>query len=515
MRFLSFAGLRNPGSAVRRLNLLLLTAALLWCAYWFFQAWHYWEDDAWIHLEFARSLARGQGFAFSGRVVSGDTAPLWVLLLVGVHAFLVNWMAAGKTLTVVGALFGFSGVYAFAVRLARGIPEALETALFPMAMVLLVAASPFTCYWLFSGMEPIAGAGLACWAVLLATCDRPTRSGFLLGCLLAGFAPLIRPELTFLTVLLVLPLIGQWRNLQGARKLGALASGALLLCGPVFCWAAYSLHAFGHVMPNTNAAKRAGPGQPVIAHLVSTYALGFPLLLAAAAAGVIYVILYRTAARRSLAAAVRQVWQPGSTASGLPAAAWLMLLWGAVVSVFYVVNHTYVQTRYTLLIAPGLLAVVMGAALMWSRSAGRVVYLLALVEALAVSLLIARSLMRNKVYDDAATARLAAYMREHLPPEAPVAVYSIGEVGFLSSHPIVDTGGITRPDVLPYLSGSGPLSALPWAQAQGAQYWIGIQPQAKATLVSHEQLRFAAWTIHRARYNETEWIELWRLELVR
>lgn len=506
--------LRDSNSAVRRVNLLLLSAVLLWCVYWFFQARHYWEDDAWIHLEFARSIARGQGFAFGGRVVAGDTAPLWVLLLVGVHAFLVNWMLAGKMLTILGALFGLFGIYAFAARLARAIPGVLDVALFPAAMVLLVAVSPFTCSWLFSGMEPIAGAGLACWAVLLATCDRPTRSGFLLACLLAGLSPLIRPEMTFLTLLLLLPLIGQWRNLEGARKPAALALGILLLSGPLVCWAAYSLHAFGHLLPNTNAAKRAGPGQSVVGHLVSAYALGFPMLLAAAAAGAIYIAVLGSRAGRSLVAAVRQIWQPGSAPVGLPAAAWLMILWTAITSVFYVANHTYVQTRYILLTAPGLLVVTFAAVLMWSTSAGRAVYLLALVEALAVSLAIARPLVRNKDFNGAATARLAGYMRDRLPPGAPVAVYSIGELGFLSNHPIVDTGGITRPDVLPYLSG-GPLSPLPWAQAQGARYWIGNKPQPNATLVSHEQLRFAAWTLHPTRFSETEWIELWRLEPTR
>src|SRR5690242_21735758 len=39
-------------------------------------------DDAWIHQQFARNLARGQGFTFNPGVHGGgSTAPLWVLLL--------------------------------------------------------------------------------------------------------------------------------------------------------------------------------------------------------------------------------------------------------------------------------------------------------------------------------------------------------------------------------------------------------------------------------------------------
>src|SRR5580693_4708990 len=83
---------------------LLLSVAVLWCIYWFVHAWSYWEDDAYIHLEFARSLAAGQGFAFNGHVVAGDTAPLWVFLLVVVHALIPDWLLSGKILTILGAL---------------------------------------------------------------------------------------------------------------------------------------------------------------------------------------------------------------------------------------------------------------------------------------------------------------------------------------------------------------------------------------------------------------------------
>ena len=66
----------NSTAQARIASALLLALTLLWCLYWFVHSWHYWEDDAFIHLEFARSLAAGRGFAFNGRVVAGDTAPL-------------------------------------------------------------------------------------------------------------------------------------------------------------------------------------------------------------------------------------------------------------------------------------------------------------------------------------------------------------------------------------------------------------------------------------------------------
>jgi hypothetical protein len=75
----STGGTRTRPSSI---TMVLLSLSFLWCLCWFIHSWGYWEDDAYIHLEFARSVAAGHGFTFNGKVVYGDTAPLWVFLLV-------------------------------------------------------------------------------------------------------------------------------------------------------------------------------------------------------------------------------------------------------------------------------------------------------------------------------------------------------------------------------------------------------------------------------------------------
>ncbi len=288
---------------------LLLAVATLWCIYWFVHAWHYWEDDAYIHLEFARSFAAGQGFAFNGHVVAGDTAPFWVFLLAGMHALILNWLIAGKVLTILGAAFGLGGIYAFARRLAGSWPNFPYTAVFPAAIVLLVVVNPYSCYWLFSGMEPIAAAGLACFAVLAATRDVPTSDSFLTGCILAGIAPLVRPEMFFLTALVALPLIGQFRRLAKPSAIKFLA-GLILIAGPVTLWSIYSLHAFGHVLPNTNAAKRANPEDSVVRHLLSIYSLGLPLIVGGLVGGIVYSVSRPSATLNSLRNAITSAFAP-------------------------------------------------------------------------------------------------------------------------------------------------------------------------------------------------------------
>ncbi|HEY4382105.1 MAG TPA: hypothetical protein VGN01_17280 [Acidobacteriaceae bacterium] len=489
---------------------LLLAAATVWCVYWFVHAWHYWEDDAYIHLEFARSLAAGQGFAFNGHVVAGDTAPLWVVLLVGMHTLIPDWLLGGKVLTVLAALFGLTGAYAFARKLATSL-RLPGVALFPAAMVLLIVAGPYSCYWLFSGMEPFAAAGIAFFAVLAATRETPSTTSFLTACLLAGIAPLMRPEMVFLTTLLALPLLVQ--GMQLPTRLTALPAGFLLLCGPVAAWSLYSLHAFGHLLPNTNAAKRAAPTDSVVHRLLSIYSIGFPLILCGLLAGVVYLVLRSASVRRSLQSALASAFRSTSAADTeptLPLSGWIFLLWPAIATIFYIVNHTYVQTRYILVTSPALTIVIVALFLMASQRTGRVVYCAALIAALGVSTVIVRPFIRNKEINCQATDGFAIYMRDHLPPNAPVAVYAIGQISFVSHHPIVDTGGITRPGAIAYANADASLRTL-WAVSEGAQYEIiDHQPLRGAIPVYTADLPFEGWTFHTARYGTSAPTEIWK-----
>ena len=507
--------------AFRIESALLLAVALLWCIYWFVHAWHYWEDDAYIHLEFARSVASGQGFAFNGRVVAGDTAPLWVFLLAGMHALIPDWLVAGKVLTILGAVLGLSGAYAYARSLAASlIPRSPSAAIFPAAMVLLIAANPYSCYWMFSGMEPIAAAGLAFWAVLAATRDLPSTKTFLAACGLAGIAPLMRPEMIFLTALLIWPLIGQWYKLRGGRtssgKLGAFAAGLALIASPLTLWSLYSLHAFGHVLPNTNAAKRAGPADSVVRHLVVIYSFALPVIVCGLLAGIAYLILRPTAVRHSIQNAFASAFgaahpiAASQISSTLSLAGWIFILWPSIATIFYIADHTYVQTRYVLVTAPGLTIVLITIALLASQRIGRVVYVAALVAAIAVSVITVRPFIRNKGINCDVTKDLAIFIHDHIPSDAPVALYGIGEIAFLSQHPIVDTGGITRPGAIPYLN-EPPQFMVRWARSEGAQFMISNKPEPGAILVFSADQRFATWTFRTALYETSIPIQLWQL----
>jgi hypothetical protein len=511
----------QPGAKrLRYANAVLLSLSFLWCVYWFVHAWHYWEDDAFIHLEFARSVANHRGFAFDGKIVSGDTAPLWVFLLIAAHELVPDWIVAGKLLSALGVLLGLTGAYALARRLSHSLPG---SQLFPAALVLLIAVNPYFCYWSFSGMEPLAAAGVALWATLAATAERPSTQFFVAGCLLAGIAPLLRPEMIFLTAILAPLFLAQWAKLPGRAdsiaKLASSAAGLILILGPVIAWSLYSFHAFGHLIPNTNAAKRAAASDSVLLRLLTAYALAFPVILCGALTGIASALFrpgpFRESIENAFASAFtlrlnRQQETRNSTHSS-PLAGWIFIVWSIVTTAFYIANHTYVQTRYILVTAPALTIVAMFFALAISRRIYRAVYAIALLAALAVSLVTVRPFLRNKGLDDQATQALALFIRDHIPPDAPIAVFGIGEVVFYSEHPIVDTGGITQPGAIPYLA-QPQQAMLEWARTQGARYYISSQPiEPGSTLVFTAPSKYIGWTIHTSLYSQPTNVSLWQL----
>jgi hypothetical protein len=109
------------------------------------------------------------------------------------------------------------------------------------------------------------------------------------------------------------------------------------------------------------------------------------------------------------------------------------------------------------------------------------------------------------------TRDLAHFIRDRIPPNAPIADYSIGQIAFDSEHPIVDTGGITRPEAVPYLNGP-PEAMLRWAKSQGAQYYVADKQHlpGSATVFTTDET-FIGWTVHSALYATSAPLSLWKI----
>jgi hypothetical protein len=480
---------------------LLLALSTGICVVWFIHALGYWEDDAWIHLEFARSLAAGHGFSFNGHLVYGDTSPLWVFLLVAFHMVIPGWMAAGKTLTVVAAIFAVAGVFFFSRGLARETLAPADADIFAATMVLVFVANPYFDFWAFSGMEAVAAAGLVCWG-MLATLRTPiTPARFLAGALAAGLAPVLRPEMGFFTVLLGLVLLQRWFTMP-ARRWGLLLSGLVLSAAPAVAWASYAVHTFGRVVPNTNAAKRAAPHASVVLRLLQVYSLGFPVVLLGLLLLAVWLLWYLLRGRRGGAVLSARV---------LPAAGWLLFVWTAIDCVFYTVDHTYVQTRYIFVTAPALTLVMLAITVQYWPAIYRALVAVTVIFSVVLGGLSTWPLIRGKVENIRVKAELVEFLRT-LPPDAPIALYSIGEVGFLSEHPLIDTGGITRPGIIPLFYDATEDRRTAWIYSQGGKYEvIDHSPGPGATLVWSHEIPSESWSLRVHAKHDPDRLMVWKL----
>lgn len=459
-------------------------AALSWLVF----SYGYVEDDAFIHLEFARSVAEGRGFSFNSEIVNGDTSPLWVIALAGVHSLGFGWIAAAKFLSGIGVLIALSGVWRIAAEIPCTAPRNLYLA---PAALLVTGLNPYFVHWSFSGMESVTALGVslwAIWAVFLET--MPSWRRLLLGAILLSIAPLIRPELVILSSIAGIVLLYRaWRSPPSTvNRVVAVAVLAIIMLVPIALWSAYSLESFGSIIPNTNAAKRGGGLLQVSTKLASVYLVGF--------AGTIALLPF--VAKRLL--------KPG-----VPPAIWVLLLWPAACAVFYIADHTAVQTRYCLLSMPSMTIAVLWllnevARPAWARS---VVAAVTIVE-LAILSAIVIPHVSNKVQLVKTVSATSNFIRNTLPPDAPVAVYSIGQLTFESRHPIIDLGGITRRGVLPFL---GDLPAtMRWAKSQGAKYYIGGEsPEPAAVRIFAYPMPFVGWSFNRSNYRMISETGIYRL----
>jgi hypothetical protein len=195
-------------------------------------------DDSWIHMQFARNLAEGRGFAYNpGVPVSGSTAPLWTLLLGGAFAGLGAHPVLAKALGLVLTL----GTAWLAGRLAelwtgrRGL-GLLASALTALAGPMLWGA--------LSGMEVSLAALLVTAALVLRARDREGLSAVAL-----GLGALARPEAVLLLPLFWLSGPLTWR--RGLRWLGPVVA----CLAP---WMAFNLATVGSPLPGPAAAKIEG-----------------------------------------------------------------------------------------------------------------------------------------------------------------------------------------------------------------------------------------------------------------
>ena len=407
-------------------------------------------DDSWIHMQFARNLAEGRGFAYNpGVPVSGSTAPLWTLLLgaaftvLGTHPVLAKALGLALTLGTAWLAGRLAGLWTG----HRGLGL--------LASVLTALAGPMV-WGALSGMEVSLAALLVTASLLLRAQEREGAAAVAL-----GLGTLARPEAIVLLPLFWLSGPLTWR--RALRWVGPVAACA----AP---WVAFNLATIGSSLPGTAAAKIEGG-------------------LLGALSGVREPLATTLLRRPGQYASewVRWLWRVDALLPllVLPGLGWLARRWGraALVPACVLLAHPlamallapyrgpgFQEGRYSIHLLP--LALVLAVAPLsghrtaapaepgpelpplpggWLTSWGRRVGALALLVGMLAALPGAASRYAWAIQNiEAMQVHLARWVTDHTPPTARLGLNDVGAIAYFSRREIVDVMGLVTPAVLPY-----------------------------------------------------------------
>jgi hypothetical protein len=413
-------------------------------------------DDSWIHLQFARNLAAGQGLSFNpGELVTGSTAPLWTALLSLFFVLPGSPIVWTKLLGL--GLYVLSGELTFRVARELGLAVGLSG----LAAV-LVLITDWMVWSAVSGLEIPLFVVLTLWGILLHLRERrqlgPPRSLAVL-----GLACLARPEGQLLLLLAVLDRCLLFERAEGGElrwrrpEWRAVAAGvglALLLLLPM---AAFNTAVGGSPLPTTYAAKVGGGGATSLVpslryFLQAPVGILFrsqPYMVLLAAAGVMALIMRLG----------------GPRDRGLLPAAWLVALPVAYAAISSSSGDTVAGNfgRYFFPLFPVLVVVgVLGLERLAETFEGgmRIGPVRVPLRALLLVLLLwptvtalvrgGQRYVQNVVNVHDSDVRAARWLGGRLAPEAVLAVNDIGAFGYFLPNRILDLAGIAHPEARRY-----------------------------------------------------------------
>lgn len=405
-------------------------------------------DDAWIHLVYARSLARGDLLAYlDGVPEAGSTSPLWALLLAPLCALAPSTAALVVAVKALGVSLAALGTW-LAALLVWELRQSHAAAWLALAFT---ALEPATTAASVSGME-VALAGTlvvgALWAYVRG------RRG--VAATLGGLCLLARPELALVPAALLCawawderePLQSASDRMGALRRLAPLAAPPLLLG---LAWVAFCLWSTGRPLPNTFYVKHSAANL-VVASSDAGRALFAMGRLAGMGAGVGFVAWGAVFFERSA---------PSARHHRFIAALALALLAGLIWAHDLRRPTWFYVERYLLPVAPLVLTVVaLGTHQLATRAASEPKGPRRYAWAALATAIVVAALVRLPARAEADAARhawstrnieeqqetLAAWLRERLSddPDAWVATHDAGAIRYLTDARVLDLMGLNE-----------------------------------------------------------------------
>jgi arabinofuranosyltransferase len=427
----------------------LLLVGCLTLAIFALYAYHFTEgqggvplDDAWIHFQFARNLARGDGLSFNpGQSTSGSTAPLWTLLLAAVYLAGGEFPVAGQALSAVCFLTALAATYALGKQLT-------DSRWAGWLAGVVVAVNGRMVWAGLSGLETCLFATLSLLAISTHASDWAACRYRPRAAVLFGLAALSRPEgyllfaLAMADFMFVLATQGDepWRTRW--RRLPFLP--VALFAAIVLPYLIFSLRTSGHLLPNTYHAKATInllPDRDFLSLAAKYLILDNPLLLPFFLFGLI-LLLKR---------------------------AFLLSLWSAGLPLVYAFLHAslYQHGRYLIPLIPCNAVIAMwgllearGIVTTKTQRARRLFGRLSVLCALCVFVMsgtawrlptMAGQYAWNVDNINEMHVALGHWVAENTSPDAVLALNDIGAITYVSGRPVVDLAGLVTPEIVPIL----------------------------------------------------------------
>lgn len=210
----------------------------------------YITDDLFIHLQFARNISTGNGFAFNpGHPVYGSSSALWVLLVAFLGLFSQNFLLLSK---VLGSFFGVGTLLLF-FKLSQ---DRIDKPSVSLLILILLAADPWFSRWAASGMEVPAVAFFVILGIILHRREIQTEFvGFPFSCLIFAVVTWLRPEGV---MLLLFALISLRLNAPKGRKTTTVLKALAIYTVTFLPWLLYAYLTFGQIIPTTAIVKSGG-----------------------------------------------------------------------------------------------------------------------------------------------------------------------------------------------------------------------------------------------------------------
>jgi hypothetical protein len=415
-------------------------------------------DDSWIHLTFARNLARGWGFAYNhGEPVAGSTAPLWTFILAFFHVLTPSATVMVMVAKLLGAALLFISA-AFAFRIAGRITGSEWLGL---AAGLAVATLGPMGWAMMSGMEVTLSVALTLAGIYYYL---RFRTGWLstLAWILFGLAAWARPESLLLAAFAALD---SFLRRSALKQRLAFWRGFVIWLAIVLAWLGFNYSLSRSLFPLTYLAKAGKAG-----------------LLTAIATGSLPQLkgLLTTGAPSYFAEFCVHLWRANPVLCllvpvglvGLVASAFRRRHDGGLLIPLVVLGYVpliglvspsfgaaFQSGRYIgNVTALAAVVAVIGVAYVWrwirhpATRLGVAVALsaLAVFNAVTVSVATVRNTTRAESSINQMQVALGQWLADNTPAEATLACNDVGAIGYFSSRHIFDLAGLVTKEVLGY-----------------------------------------------------------------